>query len=66
MRYSNPAREWRPASYLEVKDAKLDSISRLAVSQEGLMVKDTSHSLVRGAGFGLGDQRRGIRVYGLV
>lgn len=30
------------------------------------MVEDTSHSLVRGAGFGLGDQRRGIRVYGLV
>lgn len=52
--------------YLEVKDAHVHDIGRLAVGQEGHMVEDAAHRPVRGRRFGLGGQGRSIWVYGPV
>lgn len=52
--------------YLEVKDAHVHHIGRLAVGQEGHMVEDAAHRPVRGRRFGLGGQGRSIWVDGPV
>lgn len=58
---------WATAfSYLQVKDTKLHGVGRLAVGQEGQVVEDAAHGAVGGRRFGLGGQRRGVRVYGPV
>lgn len=49
--------------YLEVKDAHVHSIGRLAVGQEAHVVEDAAHCPVRGRGFGLGGQEWSIWVY---
>lgn len=59
-------RWWTPASYLQVKDAELHSIRRLAVGQEVVVIEDAANSLVWWGGFGLGGQARGFRVYSVV
>lgn len=61
---SPPPRTQTP--YLEVKDAQLHSIRRLAVGQEGVVIEDAANSLVRRGGFGLGGQGRSLRVYSTV
>lgn len=65
--YWPPSTRWRtPASYLQVKDAELHSIRRLAVGQEVVVIEDAADSLVWWGGFGLRGQGRGFRVYSVV